>query len=513
VLGKQTGAVIDVSPSPDGRSVLSAGDAGIWRWDLVSGRGRRIVAGDFIHAMFTPQPDSYIATVGGQSEPSVIRIVDGRTDPIAASGVQVAGLSGDGKLLGLGTENGLEVWSFGKQAARIYTRPIKAGVNDVAFDAEGDLATANGDGSVSVYAARTGVLRTRLLGHDGPVPSVTFAPGGRLVSAGNDGSARSWAWSDGRPVTIDAGGLPDRGGLHYDASGQLITVNPLGAARIWNVAGTGRSGLPAVGAGATSAAVSTDGRLVVTGAEDGTLVARNRDGRVAGRWKVPGYPLVIALDRTNTRIAVALLEGPVVEARIGETKVRTVTEGTSPAFTVGFSPDGTLIASGTQDGAVMVARGTAPGVELASHDGPVFATEFSPDGRRLATASGDKTVSIWDPATGQLLQTLRGHNGNVEGVAWVDDDRLVSAGADAVRVWDWQRGVTLLTLPRPDGATQVAVTGDGPTIADYGIDTPVSVSNCDVCGSIDSVIALASQRTTRELTAAERRDFQVSGSP
>ena len=36
---------------------------------------------------------------------------------------------------------------------------------------------------------------------------------------------------------------------------------------------------------------------------------------------------------------------------------------------------------------------------------------FSPDGQRLASASLDKTVKIWDSATGKELFTLKGHAG------------------------------------------------------------------------------------------------------
>ena len=36
-----------------------------------------------------------------------------------------------------------------------------------------------------------------------------------------------------------------------------------------------------------------------------------------------------------------------------------------------------------------------------------------PDGTRLATASDDRTVRLWDPATGTTLTTLTGHTGSV----------------------------------------------------------------------------------------------------
>ena len=46
----------------------------------------------------------------------------------------------------------------------------------------------------------------------------------------------------------------------------------------------------------------------------------------------------------------------------------------------------------------------------------VLSVAFSPDGQRLASGSGDKTVKIWDSATGKELFALKGHAG--QSSAW-----------------------------------------------------------------------------------------------
>jgi WD40 repeat protein len=118
---------------------------------------------------------------------------------------------------------------------------------------------------------------------------------------------------------------------------------------------------------------------------------------------------------------------------------------------------------------------------LAGHNEMVFSVAISRDGTRLASASGDRTVKVWDLATGQAVRTLSGHGGGVGSVAFHPDDiHLASADAEKViRVWHVPTGRVVRTLLghteyiaevtfRPDGTRLMSAAWDG-TIKVWGM--------------------------------------------
>ena len=73
----------------------------------------------------------------------------------------------------------------------------------------------------------------------------------------------------------------------------------------------------------------------------------------------------------------------------------------SGVHAVAFSPDGTRVATGSDDGSARVFDAVT-GAEWArlDHGGPVCAVAFSPDGTRVATGSEDNLARVFDLVAG-----------------------------------------------------------------------------------------------------------------
>ncbi|NIV46293.1 MAG: AAA family ATPase, partial [Gammaproteobacteria bacterium] len=147
-------------------------------------------------------------------------------------------------------------------------------------------------------------------------------------------------------------------------------------------------------------------------------------------------------------------------------------------YAVAFSPDGQVLAAGTDDGQIRVwqARDGQPLLTCEGHTAAVWAIAFSPDGQTLASGSFDQTVRLWDVRTGQGLKTLPGHTNAVRSVAFSPDGQTLASGSDdqTVRLWAVRSGQGLKTLPGHTAAvSSVAFSPDGQTLASGSEDQTV----------------------------------------
>jgi WD40 repeat protein len=129
-----------------------------------------------------------------------------------------------------------------------------------------------------------------------------------------------------------------------------------------------------------------------------------------------------------------------------------------------FSPDGSRLAiasGGDRTVRIVDAATYAERARLQGHEGNVFSASFSADGKRIATASGDRTVRVWDAATGRSMVTLR-HDDTVFSAVFSPDGDIVASGDGArLRLWNVASGAQRDALDQSAPVYQVVFFPDG----------------------------------------------------
>lgn len=478
------GGVVAVAFSPDGnRLALAAGFEGegrcrieIWDW-----RERKLACPPFgtesyVFAVAFDPEGRYLAA--SEMESRLVRLWDATTGEEVRvfqghdSFVQDVTFSPKGKLLASCSEDHLvKLWDVatGREIETLRGHP--GFVLSMAFDSEGRrIASGDVTGSVKVWNLEPG--QPVRLETDGWPTRLAFHPDGRrLVTASyyfsGDLAPRMWDLDTGRRLPQSFRGhqgLVRSVAISHDGaflvSGSpnptVSTKNPSDwTARVWDVE-TGKElvtldhrrwdGVRDV------AFHPNDHSRLAAACADGTVLLWTIDpaGQVPPESTVVarlGAPIEALAFRPplGGELAAGTSGGSVHVWRV-ETKeeilaIRSLGEAVGQ---VTFSRDGTLLATANDGGYKKPGSATVYDMEAGSVRFTIPLTDsvtgvaFSPDASRLATACHDKTIKLWDLATGQDVLTLRGHNAGALSVAFSPDGNRLAAGSidRTVLVWD-----------------------------------------------------------------------------
>jgi WD40 repeat protein/transcriptional regulator with XRE-family HTH domain len=343
--------------------------------------------------------------------------------------------SPDGRLLAAGGKDD-QVWLWNVSRPG---RPVLAGrpltgatdwVNAVAFSPDGrSIAAASSDNDVHIWDVATRMV-TATLPHPMPVTSLAWSRNGRLITADADGLARIWAL----PTPVLVAGSPVNS-VAFGARGSLLAVGDRDL-QLWNPGTRKRlTAGPVPGTFVNAVAFAPGGKVLAAGYGNGLmrlwraavpLVPLSRPVRAAASGS--GLVESVAFSPDGTMLATGSDAAPgVATGSDGTVRLWSVTDpahprllakvhdsGTSSVYCVAFSPDGKTLAAASADNLTRmwdIADRSDPAPLGAPLTGPAsyaMSVAFSPDGKTLAVGSADKTARLWnitDPARPSLIGT------------------------------------------------------------------------------------------------------------
>jgi WD40 repeat protein len=417
--GLQSGILydrLDIAFSPDGKLVAAGGynDSTFRVWEVANGHERYRLEGlSGVWSSIAFSPDGqYLASSGWDGTVKLWDITSGneaRTLGGSEGGwISSVVFSPDGQwIAATGLTGIVQVWEV-NTGRELQRQP--QGWHSVAFSPDGTLiATAtdymNGPNVISVRDAADGSETLRLKGHTLAIRDLAFSPDGQRMASADQNNVVIWDMADGHQISSLSGYM----GAGYSeweddlaVSTSTVAAGFYGTPMLWDIK-TGQFIKSFENSDVRSIEFSSDGQLLACGYNGYVEVWGMSSGRE--RYTLEGYAggitsLVFSSDGQWIAFVVNEQSVVVAEAAAGQPVWQTTISGVN---SVGFSPDGTLLAAWSPSGGVRfleTASGNSVGDLLTQNIiEPLAYPEvvFSPDVRWLAAGSWN-WLWLWDLA-------------------------------------------------------------------------------------------------------------------
>ena len=497
-----------VAFSPDGSLLASDGvDNKVILWDVQTGKQRATCeANDVVNSLFFSADGRQLFAIPYNERACLIDTETGaRVEITLPQPAYSAVLSPDGETLAysrMDAPGEVVVWSIQDKGTRWNLSGHKAFVIRLAFFPDGKrLASGGRDGLVIVWDLLTGKEVFRV-DHGGAVGSLAVSPDGCVLASGGvtkERSVKLW----------DAKSGQSKGALHIDAGNclalvfspdarRLATEYQQSHIRLWDMATLKPTlTLAAQPHARSDLAFSPDGKVLASACGNGLIELwdvrrailpktapasaivesdKSRSSRLL--WRVSGHsdePTALAYSPDGSLVASGSKDRIVKIWDAGTGKLSGAFTANEYLHSLFFLPDSQqLMAVRNSNTPSVIDTKTATSVDITLPEYAGCTAAISPDGRTLAYAKlyDSKTIVIWNMQEKTPTRQFSGHQERVKSLVFFPDGkRFASASLDdgEVIVWDLSSGDKLFRLQHVDGrAARLAISPDGGTLVSSG---------------------------------------------
>ncbi|NJK36995.1 MAG: hypothetical protein HC835_07580 [Oscillatoriales cyanobacterium RM2_1_1] len=503
--------VTSVSFSPNGQILASASeDQTVILWSLDGKHLKTLKLPGLSATWLTFSPNGQSLAIAGTN--GTVRIIDleGKLKvtlrhsncsdckiygvSFSPDGTQIA-TGGSDKLVKLWSQTGTLLKTLQGHEATVY---------GVKFSPDGtQIATTSEDKTIKLWSTTGNLLQT-FIGHGDQVTNVSFSPDGQvLASSSYDKTVRIWRIEN---IPLKILSHQDRVlSVSFNPEGNTIaSASQDGVVKLWDRQGALLQTLQASEQRISTVRFSPQGEFLATvGYDNQARTWKSQKAQISPPQK--GFGNLILSNSPPP-------ENP--EPFSPFSLANRWSAHHDSVMSLSFSPDGKLIATGSKDKVIKLWNLNGQLIHtLSGNQGWVNGLDFSPDGQRIVSGGDDGTIRLWN-LKGQLLKTIAAHNAYVLGVSFSPDGRAIaSAGYDnTVKLWS-RNGTLLKTLLKgsSDSVSSVVFSPDSQLVASASYDGQVRLWNRHdgtllktLIGHDDGVMGLSFSPDGKILASASR---------